>query len=678
VLFEEPGGQFASEGGDTGFALVEGDELRLLVVVEEEVEGGLGLLQPLRAEAFTLGRCQGGVHGAISGCPRKRTDAPAILPLNPPRRNGDAPDATTGQEVSELPAGSALGAVLHLAAAPDNRRVAAATSVGTVKVWDSVTGKELFRLREGGSQGLAFSPDGERLASANREGIFVWDAKGREVLAFRAPALGGSGVAFSPDGQRQAGARWGVVKVWDAGTRQEVLSLQHTGGFQHGGVVGVAFSPAGARLASVSGDGTVKVWDTATGKAIFILEGHSAGARSVAFSPDGRLLASVGSDWSVRLWDAATGKELLLRRPHLDQVTAVAFSPDGRRLASASLDATVKVWPLRPEREGPGSAGIDYSPADRNPLAFSPVSRRLASARGDTVKVWDVLSGQNPLVLRMGGRRQFGVLVVGVAFSGDGRRLVTACLDGAVVIWDATTGQRIRTLAGFTDGANGVAFSPDGRYVAAAGWRLLAGQKPGEQGVGEVKVWDAASGEEVLGLGGQGQGAFAESVAFSPDSRRLASGGWGSPVQVWDVSTGQKVLAVQGQTATVLSLAFSADGKQLAACGRSRVVEVWDASTGQALRTLAGHTNGVFSLVFHPDGRRLFRAGADQTVRVWDLDTGQDVLTLRGHNTSLVGLALSSDGHLLATAEARGAVRVWDATPWEDPPSGAVSSLPPP
>ena len=92
MLFEEPGGQFASEGGDTGFALVEGDELRLLVVVEEEVEGGLGLLQPLRAEAFTLGRCQGGVHGAISGCPRKRTDAPAILPLNPPRRNGDAPN----------------------------------------------------------------------------------------------------------------------------------------------------------------------------------------------------------------------------------------------------------------------------------------------------------------------------------------------------------------------------------------------------------------------------------------------------------------------------------------------------------------------------------------------------------------------------------------------------------
>jgi hypothetical protein len=210
-------------------------------------------------------------------------------------------------------------------------------------------------------------------------------------------------------------------------------------------VTGVAFSSDGARLASGSWDQTVKVWDARTGQELRTLRGHTDRVHCVAFSPDGARLASGSGDHTAKVWDARSGQELLALRGHTRGVGSVAFSPDGRRLASGSQDRTVKVWDAHSGQE-------------------------LLTLQGHTREVWSM------------------------AFSPDGTRLASASgvppgvvtdRPGEVKVWDARTGQELRTLRGHTNGVSSVAFSPDGA-------RLVSTDKWGEQ-----LAWDARTGERL-------------------------------------------------------------------------------------------------------------------------------------------------------------------------------------
>jgi WD40 repeat protein/serine/threonine protein kinase len=185
---------------------------------------------------------------------------------------------------------------------------------------------------------------------------------------------------------------------------------------------------------------------------------------------------------------------------------------------------------------------------------------------------------------------------------------------------------------------NSLAFSPDGKRLAS----------------GNGKVWDAQTGQELFTLEGHG-------VAFSPDGKRLASGdNWGV-VKVWDAQTGQELLTLQGRTGSVTSLVFSPDGKRLTSGSHDKPVKVWDAQTGQELLNLQGHTSRVDSVSFSPDGKRLASASADHTVKVWDAQTGQELLTFKGHSGSVWSVAFSPDGKRLASASRDKTAKVWDA-----------------
>jgi WD40 repeat protein/tRNA A-37 threonylcarbamoyl transferase component Bud32 len=467
-----------------------------------------------------------------------------------------------------------------------------------------------------------------------------------DLLTLTGHTAGVVSVAFSPDGRRLASAsgKWdkaGEVKLWNATTGQELRSLQgHTNA-----VWSVAFSPDGQRLASASLDKTVKVWDAATGQELLTLQGHTSAIWSVAFSPDGRRLASASSDQTVKVWDATTGQVLRTLLGHTDAVWSVAFSPDGQRLASASSDQTVKVWDATTGQELltlQGHTGVVWS------VAFGPDGRRLASAGVDgAVKVWDTTDGQEELTLQ--GHTS---AVTSLVFSPDGRRLASASSDQTVKVWDTAGGQELRTLQGHTDAVRSVALSPDGRRLAASLDKT-------------VKVWDAASGQELLTL--KGHTGFVWSVAFSPDGRCLASASLDGMVKVWDATTGQELLTLQGHTSAIWSVAFSPDGRRLASASSDGMVKVWDTATGQEALTLKRHTRAVFSMAFSfsvafsPDGRRLASAGVDGTVKVWDAASGEEELTLKGHTSAVTSLAFSPDGQRLASAGVDGTVKVWDA-----------------
>jgi eukaryotic-like serine/threonine-protein kinase len=242
-----------------------------------------------------------------------------------------------------------------------------------------------------------------------------------------------------------------------------------------------------------------------------------------------------------------------------------------------------------------------------------------------------------------------------VAFSPDGKRLVSGVCHlgkpGEVKVWDATTGQELLTLKGHSNQVWGVVFSPDGKRLASAS--------------GELKVWDATTGQETLTLKGGGG-----TVAFSPDGKRLASAGLDNTVKLWDAVSGLETLTLKGHTDRVNSVTFSPDGKRLASAagwlyphGKPGELKVWDATTGQEMLSWTGHTEVVSSVAFSPDGKRLASAGSDRMVKVWDAMTGQELLMLKGHTEWVWSVAFSPDGKRLvsASADGDGTVKVWDA-----------------
>jgi WD40 repeat protein/serine/threonine protein kinase len=295
-------------------------------------------------------------------------------------------------------------------------------------------------------------------------------------------------------------------------------------------------------------------------------------------------------------------------------------------------------------------------------VAFSPDGKLIVTGSDDRMaRVWDVDTGTEKLALKPAStekNREQGLS--SVAFSPDAKRVVAGSWDRTARVWDAETGTEKFALDGHTDRVHSVAFSPDGKRIVTG-----AGDGGNLDKLGEVKVWDVQTGVEKLDL--QGHTSQVTSVAFSPDGKLIVTGSWDNTARVWDAET---VLTLNGHTDSVSSVALSLDGKRIVTGSHDRTARAWDAETGtETLPHLKGHNGPVTAVAFSPDGKRIATATGvylqPGEAKLWDAETGTLKLALKGLSGAVRSLAFSPDGKHIAAGGGppnppNGEVKVWD------------------
>jgi WD40 repeat protein/serine/threonine protein kinase len=467
--------------------------------------------------------------------------------------------------------------VSTFAVSPDGKLLAAGYEhqrTSGVLVWDIRSRALLKRLEPDMDQirFIRFSPDSNFLVCSHTGGIAVYDTSAFQLRTFMRGDLP-SGIAFSPDSQLFASQAWSLrqIALWNISKNRQLATLSCPGAFW------MEFSRDGKILVAVTGLNAqwVHIWNLAGADERLALKGHAASVTGVEFSPDGKLLVSASDDHKIKIWDSVKGTLIKELVEFSTPMRPLCFSPDGRVLATGD--------------------------------------REEGTVRFYDVQSWKVLNGMQP---------QAGPNVLSIAFSRDGQYFAAAGSHG-VTLWRV-----VRAGGEQSDGLT-ISLQPLGR------------------------LWEE----------------FSASICFSPDGHWLAwaDGHWfyeTHRAHVWDLRGSQPhALSLAMVRGVVKSLAFYPDSKRLALVNDKLAIAVWDVTTKQQLPSFAEgelERRGILypTTSFTADGA--WYAVADQTVTIWDMAAKKLLAALLLERSSAASIAWSPNRELLAVGTSDGGLEIWN------------------
>jgi WD40 repeat protein len=424
----------------------------------------------------------------------------------------------------------------------------------------------------------------------------------------------------------------------------------------------VAFSPDGGRLASVGGDGALRVWtvaDNGTLAQLVRFEGQVTGTghsplSTVAFSPDGRFVAAAGADSIIRVWDVQTKSEVRGLRGHTDWVTSVCFAPDGRFVASvaAEKDNTLRVFELPALDSGGGVGGHMLAV---NAVAVSPDGKFVATAGTDqTIKIWDIKTGKEVATLIGNADTPFSLAYLGNDMVVMGGSLPTRD-TGRLHFWGTTPPRLIKAVP--TGEVYTVIPSADGRKVGAWATRPAVGDNVKNNA---YEIYTAA-GDLVLSLPDKGRDI--RSAVFTPDLGWAIGGDKDGTVRIWDLAKKERIGGDWPLFArSFADLGVTADKKYLVGADDEGTIKVAEIEKRNVVASGPAHKSGVRAVVVSPTGTTFLTISNDRELKVWSLTDFKDkkVTELRSWlmPVTVNGAAYTPDGKSVVTANADGTAYV--------------------
>lgn len=536
-------------------------------------------------------------------------------------------------------------AVVSLGYSPDGSLIAVGKGDGQIVVCEASDGTPRMTLRHHlpDLQKLWFTVGGIELVAKAKSGFEVFDSRsGRSKATNTWPDHAFTGFAVDGGGRNAFVVEHsGTAYLWNES--RGLSALEHYPSLANRSSFGI-FDATGRWICTIGKAAKAAVFDVNSGRMHLALGKDVNGA---AFSEDGDRLATFGPDRLIRLWDVKQAREVRVLRGHLSVPQAVAFSGDGRFIASVSRDGVVKKWTGTPGRElvqAQGLAMIGSFTHDGRYWATAPYWNGVFVCGTDSGRVVAEFPLQRAGMLSM-------------AFSPEGRYLVAAGSEKVARIFDIKEPRIAGLLPGHGCAIWAVDWSPDGRWIAT-----------GDSG-GEVRIWDAATRRDTLKI--QAQPRSIRSLRFDPSSQKLLTAGFGPP-QIWLVKTGSRLRVLDDEKGGSCFATFTPDGSRVVSPCADRRIRVWNAASGRLIQRWTARSQGWAVCGLSPDSGRLVAPVVDYGnlgfaapfVEIWDMGHGRHLLNLVGHDDSVYGAVFNAQGTRILSASMDGTVRLWESFPW--------------